>query len=388
MTADYRYLLEKLTEFPHRAVGSKSNAKAGEIITEVLKTTGFSAEYQSFRTPPTYLPIVYWLIGSITVGLLTISWLGWAAVALVAVFSVNGLLYFDWRPSWLLFLPPLVISQNIIGRSTPPGAQSKLILMAHYDSAPVSFLYRRQTKDGFRNSIRSSMILMALCTPIVGLSYHLPQNQYLLIIRILLCCYFVGQAVLGTIGFWRKGYTNGANDNATGVVAALKTAEALKNQLKHTELEVVLTNAEEVGMVGAYYYRKEKLNKNQRNYLLNFDTLGNGQLKLITQTGSLTLIEYDNTVTQTAITLMKSDRRFQNVTAGSWHTADFDSVWFVRDGIPCVTLAALNEAGLMPNIHRPEDTLDHVDTRPMLQAVELATAIALKLDQKVNSLEA
>lgn len=381
MTHDPRQLLEKLTEFPHRGVGSKSNAKAAEVIAQELKSADFGIEYQSFRTPPTYLPIVYWLIGGITVGLLTVQWLGWASILIVAVFAVNGLLYFDWRPSWLLFLPPLVNSQNIIGRYGPSDAKSKLILMAHYDSAPVSFLYRRQTKDGFRNSIRSTMILMALATPVAGLSYHLPENQYLLVIRILLCVYFIGQAVLGTIGFWRKGYTNGASDNATGVVAALKTAESLKAQLKYTEIEVVLTNAEEVGMVGAYYYLKKKLDKTRLNYLINFDTLGNGQLKLITQTGSLTLIEYDNEITKTATSLVKSDRRFQNVTTGSWHTADFDSVWFVRAAIPCVTLAALDENGLMPNIHRPEDTLDHLDTRPMLQAIDFAMTIALKLDK-------
>ena len=270
MTHDPKQLLEKLTEFPHRGVGSKSNAKAAEVIAEELKSADFGVEYQSFRTPPTYLPIVYWLIGGITVGLLTVQWLSLASVLIVAVFAVNGLLYFDWRPSWLMFLPPLVNAKNIIGRYVPTGAKSKLILMAHYDSAPVSFLYRRQTKDGFRNSIRSSMILMALATPVAGLSYHLPENQYLLIIRVLLCIYFVGQAVLGTIEFWRKGYTNGASDNATGVVAALKTAEFLKNQLKNTEIEVVLTNAEEVGMVGSHYYLKEKFDKTRLNYLINF----------------------------------------------------------------------------------------------------------------------
>lgn len=382
MTNDTQQLLEKLTEFPHRGLGSKSNAKAAEVISEKLKSADFRVEYQSFRTPPTYLPIIYWLIGGLTVGLLTVQWLGWASVLIVTIFAVNGLLYFDWRPSWLLFLPPLINSQNIIGRYGPSGVKSKLILMAHYDSAPVSFLYRRQTKDGFRNSIRSSMILMALATPVAGLSYHLPANQYLLVIRILLCVYFIGQALLGTIGFWQKGYTNGASDNATGVAAALKTAESLKTQLKNTEIEVVLTNAEEVGMVGAYYYLKEKFDKARLNYLINFDTLGNGQLKLITQTGSLTLIEYDNEITKTATSLVKTDRRFQNVTAESWHTADFDSAWFVRAGIPCVTLAALDKNGLMPNIHRPEDTLDHVDTRPMLQAIDFAVAIALKLDKK------
>lgn len=382
MNTNTQPLLTQLTAFQHRGVGSKSNTKAGEMLTKTLSTLGFSVQEHSFRTPPTYLPIVYWLIGGITLGLISVQWGGIVSVFVVAIFAINGLLYFDWRPSWLLFLPPLVNAKNIIGSYGSNTSPKKIILMAHYDSAPVSFLYRRQTKDGFRNSIRASMVLMALAVPIAGLSYHLPQNQYLLVIRVLLVTYFVGQAILGTIGFWQKGYTNGASDNATGVVAALKTAETLKNQLKNTEIEVVLTNAEEVGMVGAYYYWKEKIHKNRLNYLINFDTLGNGQLKLITQTGSMTLIEYNNEVTQTALSFIQNDPRFLNVNVGSWHTADFDSAWFVRDNIPSVTLAALDENGLMPNIHRPEDTLDHVDTTPMLQAVDLAVAVALKLDKK------
>ncbi|AEI48417.1 M28 family metallopeptidase [Runella slithyformis] len=382
MPTDSHQLLEQLTAFPHRGAASKSNAKAAEIITKELNEAGFSVDFQSFRTPPTYLPIVYWMIGGLIFGLLTIQWLGWASVILVAFFAVNGLLYFDWRPSVFLFLPPLVTVKNIIGRYAVPNAKRTLILMAHYDSAPVSSLYSRQSKDGFRNSIRASMVLMALAVPIVGLSYHLPDNLYLLVIRILLALYFVGQAVLGTAGFWQKGYTNGASDNATGVVAALKTAEYLKTHLKNTAIEVVLTNAEEVGMVGAYHYWKSLKPSDNAPYLINFDTLGSGQLKVITQTGSMTLIEYDNIVTKAALNLLQNDRHFSEVRTGSWHTADFDSAWFVRAGIPCVTLSALDENGLMPHIHRPEDTLDHVDTQPMLLAIDLAEAVAVALDKK------
>lgn len=385
MPNDAHLLLEQLTAFPHRGVASKSNAKAAEIITKELKETGFSVDFQSFRTPPTYLPIIYWMIGGLIFGLLTIQWLGWASVILVAFFAINGLLYFDWRPSIFLFLPPLVTAKNIIGRHSISNAKRTLVLMAHYDSAPVSSLYSRQSKDGFRNSIRASMVLMALAVPIVGLSYHLPDNLYLLVIRVLLALYFVGQAVLGTAGFWQKGYTNGASDNATGVVAALKTAEYLKTRLKNTAIEVVLTNAEEVGMVGAYHYWKSLNPAKMPNgslYLINFDTLGSGQLKVITQTGSMTLIEYDNIVTKAALSLLQNDRHFSEVRIGSWHTADFDSAWFVRAGIPCVTLSALDENGLMPHIHRPEDTLDHVDTQPMLLAIDLAEAMAVVLDKK------
>jgi Zn-dependent M28 family amino/carboxypeptidase len=223
--------------------------------------------------------------------------------------------------------------------------------------------------------------LMALTIPLIFVSYFYPENSMLLTIRILFAIYFIGQATLGTIDYFRKGFTNGASDNATGVVAAIATAQKLKNQLSHTAIEVVLTNAEEVGMVGALAYQKKFFKEEGATYLINFDTLGQGDLKIITKTGSFTTVRYENEVTVAAESITKTDPRFANVATGSWHTADFDSVWFVRAGVACLTLAALDANGLMPNIHRPNDTLDNIDTQPMLQAIELAEAIGLKLCQ-------
>ena len=383
MPFDYPSFLKQLTAFPHRAAGSAYAQQAAEKIAQTLRENDFKVTFQDFKTPTTYVPIVYWLIGSLLAGLLTVQWGGIVSVLIVAVAAVNGLLYFDWRPSWLLHVPPLTKAQNVIGTLTNSQADCpKLVLMAHYDSAPVSFLYRRQTKDGFRNSIRVSMLLMALAVPVTGLSYHLPENAYLLTIKILLVVYFLLQATLGTVDYFRKGHTNGASDNATGVVAAVGTAVRLKEQLENWQIEVVLTSAEEAGMIGAYYYWKEKCQNTDSIYLINFDTLGAGSLKIITQSGSMTTLTYDNVVTQTALQIAQNEGKFRNVLADSWHTADFDSAWFVRAGIPCLTLAALDANGLMPHIHRPEDTLDHVDTRPMLQAIELAEAVALRLAKK------
>ena len=374
-------LLRQLTAFSHRGVGSSSNTKTATLIAETLQKIGFTVEKQAFQTPATYVPIIYWLIGVLAIGLLSVQWWGIVSVLLVAIAAVNGVLYFDWRPSWLLYAPPLVRAENVIGRYGKKANGQKVILMAHFDSAPVSFLYRRQTKDGFRNSIRATMILMALAVPVVGLSYHLPQNQYLLVIRVLLVTYFLGQAILGTVGFWQKGFTNGASDNATGVVAALAAAEKLKALLKDTEIEVVLTNAEEAGMIGAYHYFQKKFDKSRQNYLINFDTLGNGQLNVITKTGSLSLIEYNNDLTKAALALIETQPQFKEIAVGDWHTADFDSAWFVRAGIHCMTLSALDAEGTMPNIHRPEDTIDHVDEAPMHQAIDFAVAIAQKISQ-------
>ncbi|MCU0341997.1 MAG: M28 family metallopeptidase [Spirosomaceae bacterium] len=373
--------LQTLTQYPHRGAGTTHGREATTLIATELQKAGFAVELQPFQAPPTYIPIVYGLIGGLLLGLIAVPWCGWWAVAMTAFFAVNGLLYFDWWPSLCLYFPPWIKTHNVIG--TPPNPSPtlpKLVLMAHYDTAPVSALYQKQTKSGFRNTLRISMVLMALTVPVTVGSVYAPESTILLILRSLLALYLVGQAFLGTVGFWQKGYTNGASDNATGVVAAIETAKNLKNALKNFSVEVVLTSSEEAGMIGAYHYWRQTQNQPNALYLINFDTLGAGNLKVITQTGSMTTMRYDNAVTQAAFGIIQQNTQLAHVTAGSWHTADFDSAWFVRAGVPCVTLAALDADGLMPRIHRPEDVLEAVDVKPMQDAITLATAIGKHLD--------
>lgn len=379
--------LKDLTAFPHRGVGGEYEKEAASLINKTLQNIGFNTSEQQFRTPKTYVPIVWEFLGVIIVGLLLVhnsGLVGGIFIYIVLRTVIDALLYFDWRsPSSGVFEILMgVQSQNIIGNVTSLKSNlPKIILMAHYDTAPVSALYKKQTANSFRNSIRLSMLLMALCVLLSILIYIFPENQVLFWVKYVFIVYFLLQGILGTIDYFRKGFTNGASDNATGVVAAIATAERLKNKLKNHEVEVVLTSAEEAGMIGAYHYWKHRFDKKTTSYLINFDTLGAGELKFITQSGSWTTITYENIVKHTAQKLSETDTRFSNVFAGKWHTADFDTAWFARGGVPCLTLAALDENGLMPRIHRPEDTLDHVDTTPMLQAIDFAEAICLELDK-------
>lgn len=379
--------LKELTAFPHRGVGSEYEKEAASLINKTLQNIGFNTSEQQFRTPKTYVPIVWEFLGVIIVGLLLVDvsgLVGGIFIYLILRTVIEALLYFDWRlPFFNTFDPWIgVQSQNIIGNVLPSTSNlPKIILMAHYDTAPVSALYKKQTANSFRNSIRLSMLLMALCVPLSILICIFPENQVLFWVKYAFIIYFLLQGIIGTIDYFRKGFTNGASDNATGVVAAIATAERLKDKLKNHDLEIVLTSAEEAGMIGAYHYWKHRFDKNTTSYLINFDTLGAGELKFITQSGSWTTITYENIVKHTAQKLSETDTRFSNVLAGKWHTADFDTAWFARGGVPCLTLAALDENGLMPRIHRPEDTLDHVDTTPMLQAIDFAEAICLELDK-------
>lgn len=224
--------------------------------------------------------------------------------------------------------------------------------------------------------------MLMVVAQFVAISQFLVPNNFIMLVGNILAFYFLLQAVIGTIDYFRLGYSNGASDNATGVAAAIETAQKLwAKNLPNLDIELVLTGAEEVGMIGSRAYIKKHYTEfNKDTYLLNFDTLGKGNLKIITQTGSWSNIVYDNHLIKIAKQAVTELPTLKNVTTGAWHTADFDSVWFQRAGVPALTLAALDANGRMPNIHRPTDILSNVDFLPMEKAIILAEKIGEHLN--------
>jgi len=377
--------LRDLTRLPHRGAGTPYEAAAVELLVSNLRNLGAETRLEAFRTPATYATIVYWLIGGILTGLLSFPYLGPIAVVLTWTSVVLAWLFFNWRFSPVTQLPPRVRSHNVIGRwhSSESEPVLRLQLMAHYDTAPISLLYSGSQVGNFRLSLVISLVLMVLAAVVVTAELVLPDGflENLFWVRWALAGYFFTQALLATLGYWLYGYTNGASDNATGVAAALASAERIHQLgLPGLELEVILTGAEEVGMIGAKAYLDRHLHEwpEGRTALINFDTLGNGTLHLIRQTGTVETIRYENELTEQVEALLAAPPFKGQVRTGNWHTADFDSVWWVRAGLPALTLAALDEAGRMPNIHRPEDQLLQTDVTPIQQAVELTVQTAIR----------
>jgi len=204
--------------------------------------------------------------------------------------------------------------------------------------------------------------------------------------RWLLVAYFLVQGILSTIDYLRYGFANGAADNATGVAVALAGAERLwRDPIAGWEVEVVLTGAEEVGMVGARQYflaQKDRLDANA-TYVMNFDNLGSGAVKIITRTGSMTTVVYDNALVHAALQTAAADPQYRHIKTGVWHTGDFDSIWFARAGIPSLTIAAQDEQGQIPFLHRPNDTIDNVDANVARCAVGFAEATIRRLAASV-----
>lgn len=386
-------LMRDLSRLPHRGTATVFEAPAIDLLTATLRELQATVTVESFRTPRTYVSIIYWLLGGLIVGFVSLPWLGWGAVAWTWMWIILNWLFFNWRFSPVVRLPPLATAHNIIGNWREKGfgyaedneqPVMKVILMAHYDTAPISLLYRNDRVSSFHVSIVMALLLMLVAGVLLVVEQAGFRGWWLPWIRNGLIAYFVLQALLGTLGYWLYGYSNGASDNATGVAAAIATAERLQQlHLPGLETEVVLTSAEEAGMIGSRAYLEKHIDSwpKGRTAVVNFDTLGNGTLRLIKHTGTIEVIEYSNDLMNTAESLLEEKPFLGLVKPDRWHTADFDSVWFVRRKIPVMTLTAMDARGRMPNIHRSEDQLLLTDLSAIPVAVDFAIQTLIRYYQ-------
>jgi hypothetical protein len=345
-----------------------------------LQSIGARTERQPFRTQKTYLTTVAWFLGCIIFGLLLVpDWGLWAALVTIAG-TVSGWLFFDWRLSPAMLMPPRVWSANLVGTLSGSPAERRLILMAHFDTAPISALYRPALIRRFKSSLLTALVLMALA-PILAVLAVFVRSPALDIFRYLLALYFLGQAIVASVDFLRYGYTNGAADNGTGVATAMGVFERLANNpIPGWRVDILLTSAEEAGMIGARaFYEARKAELGPNIFVLNFDNLGAGQVRLFTRTGILSGIRYQSALSDAARAVASSDTRFANVLPAEWTTGDFDTACFARGGVPSLTIGALDESGAMPNLHRPEDTLANVDVSVTEHAINFAEATIRKL---------
>jgi len=220
--------------------------------------------------------------------------------------------------------------------------------MAHYDSAPVSLLYLPAMVKNFRSSlfVNFFLIVAAFWVSILG-ALHM-GGPLISWARWILALYFLVQGVLTAFDHVRYGYTNGASDNATGTAAAMVTAMRLwENPVPGLGVSVVLTGAEE--------------------------------------TGSLTTLVHANKLVDAAILTAEEEIRFHCIKTATWHTGDFDTIWFARAGIPCLTLTAQDKNAAIPHLHRPEDVIENLDPLLTQLAVDFAERVIRRLPNQAEN---
>jgi hypothetical protein len=162
---------------------------------------------------------------------------------------------FEARPSWfLLGAPARVRGVNLIARRRGTGPRPNVWLAAHYDSKgqPISMATRLLGAGAALVGVAALLVGLALgATLVPGIALTLAGAVVLARNRV-------------TDG------SSGAVDNASGVLAALATADRLPRDMP---LGVILLDAEELGLVGARALARERPDVLQGTAVVNFDGL-------------------------------------------------------------------------------------------------------------------
>jgi hypothetical protein len=390
-------LLSRLIALPHRAVGSIYEAKTFDIIADYLKNDNISLEKQAFSSPPHFMATIWWALGGMTVGLFLapVYPLFGTFLTLTAVVSIY--VFFDWHPVWLSKLPPQVKTHNFIGKKqtvlasdgvATEGSKKKLILMAHWDTVPISIMYHPKLLQGFEKSLWFNLVVMfltVLCSAAYFMDFY-PANSPILylmkpfptwlgILRGVLMVYLLFQSFWIGMDYWRLGYSNGANDNGTGVVTAVEVARHFwQNPIPNLEVELLMIGAEEVGLIGAFHYYK---NTNLVNTtLINFDNVGFDNVFIIKDTKTFSTIDYTQFgIYKKARHIAESQPKFNGIIERPFRTTNVDSAPFARHGIPCLTITSVDNTGLPTYIHRPEDTMSNVN----MESVQLTVDYTIEI---------
>lgn len=171
---------------------------------------------------------------------------------------------------------------------------------------------------------------------------------------------------LGRMG--KKIYFPGANDNASGVALLLELAKHYsKNKPSHSIMFIAF-GAEEVGLVGSYYYvKRPTIDLGNIKFLINFDIVGTGNEGIQVVNGSVFRKEFDK------LKAINQKKKLLPEVKIRGKAPISDHYFFTQDGVPSFYIYTLG------GIRAYHDVFDRYETLPLTKFEEffkLITAFA------------
>jgi hypothetical protein len=187
-------------------------------------------------------------------------------------------------------------------------------------------------------------------------------------------------AVVLNLDVARSPVVPGANDNATGVAAALDLARALAaDPLEHTEVLIALVGSEETGMSGFHAVLEAERPDPGRDVVLSLDTLGCGMPIVAAAEGALATHRY-----------READLALADAGAGlagepppeRWRIGGWtDPLLALTRGIPAISLLSMGP-GYYPHYHHPSDRPEFVDWDCVGRCARIAHGTLRAIDRR------
>jgi Zn-dependent M28 family amino/carboxypeptidase len=262
-----------------------------------------------------------------------------------------------------------------------------VIVVAHHDAAhsglvfepelPRALLRRlpRRVLDKHANTTPPTMWGSVLGPALVAAGALLGRGRLRTAGTVLSAGYAAAMADIGL-----RSVVPGANDNASGVAAALSLAHWLAaDPPPGLRAVILLPGAEESFMEGMIAWCDRHLAGYDpaTTTVLTLDTVGSPRLVALEGEGMLTMNEYPKDLLEAlheaaaelGITLLR-DLRFRNAT---------DGLITLKRGYRTAMIGSVDEYKIPPNYHWPTDTADRVDYDSVADAARLCRRVIEKL---------
>ncbi|HXV90498.1 MAG TPA: M28 family peptidase [Gemmatimonadales bacterium] len=335
-----------------RLVGSAAHRLARSLLSTELSRRGFTVDEQRFRASAVRLRAVALLGGVLALAGLaaTIRTLwgpGSGRLALWAT-GLTGLATLAAVIAAWVRRPPVPDGVNLI--ATRPGAIPRVWLVAHYDSKGQGLSMRGRLAAVAASVVGAGLLAGAGAALVLG---ALPSAGWWLAGAV--------PAALGGYGLLAAGVRNdspGAVDNATGVLTALAVADLLPPA---APVGVLLTDAEELGLLGATAAARERPDLFRDAAVVNVDG--------IDDRGPVVAFVHRPGAAVDAIARALGARRAR------WLPVVVDGVPLARVSRECVTLLK-GDWSTMGVVHTRRDTVERL-TLAGVEAVSAGVAAVL-----------
>jgi Peptidase family M28 len=391
-------IIRELCSFEGRLAGTDAERRAANRLAELLRDQGRRVDVEPTYVHP-QLGLVYALHCAIgfagSLVSVAVPALGFGLVLLAATS-----MYLDMNARFYLLRRVFFrrASQNVVARGKGAGAPARLLITAHLDAARTGAAYapgRMRLLGRIANALpftfSPSRVLfwsLAILVPLVGLrmagidsnAVAIPQLFPTLVLLI---------GMFAFVDIELSDVVPGANDNASGVAAAISLGEELSaDPAENLDVWVVLSGGEECLMQGmrAFVRSHRKQLADRPAYFLNLDSVGGGRVRYTSSEGlavSFGMGKRMNELCEAIATAGESDNGARPA-ALEWGFAS-DAVPIRLARFEATTITTLPEGAIVAaNYHTADDLPDAVDAEAVDRAHEFALELVRQLDRDVG----
>ncbi|MEI6448245.1 MAG: M28 family peptidase [Actinomycetes bacterium] len=322
-------------------------------------------------------------------GLVALRVRGIAGFALAALAAISLERDASGRAPWRRRVVGGGEGANAVARIPARGAaRCTAVVVAHIDAARTGLAWSpRATALGGARNLRTHsappvMALHALGLALAALAALMPARIAARRVLSVPAALLNGAATVLNLDIARSPVVPGANDNATGVAAAIDLARALAaDPLEHVEVIVALVGGEESGMGGFHALLEEDPPLDPaRTFVLGLDTLGSGIPILAEAEGAVATHRYRPADLEIADegAALAGEPAPERWRIGAWT----DPLLALNRGIPAVSLLSMGPDGHYTHYHHPTDLPEHVDFRSVAACARIAHGTLRALDRR------